>query len=58
MRNSGFGYRKKKRSGGTLWLMILAGLLGAGAYVFTAKDFERNKPIVKSLGRIKIYIFE
>jgi murein DD-endopeptidase MepM/ murein hydrolase activator NlpD len=52
MRNSGFGYRKKKRSGGTMWLMILAGLLGAGAYVFTAKDFERNKPIIESADSI------
>ena len=48
MRKSSFGYRKKKRSGGTLWLMILAGLLGAGAYIFTSKDFERNKPIIQS----------
>ena len=48
MRKSSFGYRKKKSSGGTLWLMVLAGLLGAGTYVFTAKDFERNKPVVQS----------
>jgi len=48
MRSSGFSYKKKKSSGGTLWLMVLAGLLGAGAYVFTAKDFERNKPVIQS----------
>ena len=48
MRKNSFGYRKKKSSGGTLWLMILAGLLGAGAYVFTAKDFERNQPVIQS----------
>jgi len=52
MKNSSFGYRKKKSSGGTLWLMILAGLLGAGAYVFTAKDFERNKPVIQSADSI------
>ncbi len=48
MRRSGFSYKKKKSSGGTLWLMVLAGLLGAGAYVFTSKDFERNKPVIQS----------
>lgn len=48
MRSSGFSYKKKKSSGGTLWLMILAGLLGVGAYVFTAQDFERNKPVIQS----------
>ena len=51
-RNSNFKYRKKKSSGGTLWLMVLAALLGAGAYIFTAKDFERNKPIVQSADSI------
>ncbi len=48
MRSSGFSYKKKKSSGGTLWLMVLAGLLGAGAYIFTSKDFERNKPVIQS----------
>jgi murein DD-endopeptidase MepM/ murein hydrolase activator NlpD len=52
MKRNSFGYRKKKSSGGTLWLMILAGLLGAGAYVFTAKDFERNKPVIESADSI------
>ncbi len=42
--NRGYG---RKKSSGSLWLIILAGLIGAGAYVVTAKDFERNAPVVK-----------
>jgi len=37
----------RKKSSGNSWLVILAGLIGVGAYVFTAKDFERNAPVVK-----------
>jgi murein DD-endopeptidase MepM/ murein hydrolase activator NlpD len=41
------GYGRKK-SGGTAWMMVLAALVGAGAYVFTSPSFERNAPRVQA----------
>lgn len=40
-------YGKKKRSG-NLWLVVLVVLLAAGAYIFTAKNFERNVPVIQA----------
>lgn len=38
----------KKKSSGNLWMVILVGLIAAGAYVFTSAGFERNAPVVNA----------
>ena len=46
MRRRSYSYRKK--SSNTLGIVILGLLIGAGAFVFTSKGFERDKPVIKS----------
>jgi murein DD-endopeptidase MepM/ murein hydrolase activator NlpD len=50
MRRRSYGRKKSSNSG---WIVFLGLLIGAGGYMFTSKDFERNAPIVKS----KSYIY-
>jgi len=45
MRRRSYGRKKSSNSG---WIIFLGLLIGAGGYMFTSKDFERNAPIVKS----------
>ena len=42
------GYGRHRESSGSLWIVILIGLLGAGAYIYTSKSFERNAPSIES----------
>jgi len=42
-RRRGYGSDKSSSS---LWIIILLALVGAGAYIFTSKGFERNVPSV------------
>lgn len=36
------------KSSGTLWIVILIALIGAGAFVYTSKSFERNAPTIEA----------
>jgi len=44
-------YRRRRRyndsrSSSSLWIVILVALVALGAYIYTAKSFERNAPSV------------
>ncbi len=41
-------YAKKRGSSKSVLVVILGLLVGAGAYVFTAKEFEREAPVIKA----------
>ena len=45
MRRRSYGRKKSSNSG---WIVFLGLLIGAGGYMFTSKDFERNAPVVNS----------
>jgi len=43
-------YRKQKKSGGIgklLTLLVVGGLIGGGAYIYTSPEFEQIKPTIK-----------
>ncbi|CAA6807839.1 MAG: Peptidase, M23/M37 family [uncultured Sulfurovum sp.] len=42
-RRRGYG---RDRSSGSLWIVILIALIGAGAFIYTSKSFERNIPSI------------
>jgi len=41
-------YAKKRGSSKSLLIVILGLLVGAGAYIFTAKEFEREAPVIEA----------
>ncbi|CAA6805254.1 MAG: Peptidase, M23/M37 family [uncultured Sulfurovum sp.] len=41
-------YGRNDRSSSSLWIVILIALIGAGAYVYTSKSFERDAPSIES----------
>lgn len=47
--NRGYG---RQKSSSSLWVVILIGLLTAGAFVYTSKSFERNAPVIESANSI------
>ncbi|RUM68270.1 MAG: M23 family peptidase [Sulfurovum sp.] len=47
MRRRRYSYGRKKSSN-SLGIIILGLLIGAGAFIFTSKGFERNKPVIHS----------
>ena len=42
------GYGRQRQSSGSLWIVILIALLGAGAFIYTSESFERNAPSIQS----------
>ena len=48
MRRRRYGSYGRKKSSNSLTIILLGLLIGAGAYMFTSKGFERNAPIVHS----------
>lgn len=44
-RRRGYG---RERGSSSLWIIILLALVGAGAFVYTSKSFERNAPTIDS----------
>ena len=46
------GYGRQRQSSGSLWIVILIALIGAGAYIYTSASFERNAPSVESANSI------
>jgi len=45
-------YGRQRQSSGSLWIVILIALIGAGAYIYTSASFERNAPSVESANSI------
>jgi len=46
------GYGRQRQSSGSLWIVILIALLGAGAFIYTSESFERNAPSIESANSI------
>ena len=42
------GYGRHNQSSSSLWIVILIGLVAAGAFVYTSESFERNAPTIQS----------
>ncbi len=47
--SSGYG---KNQGSSSLWIVILIALIGAGAFIYTSKSFERNAPSIESANSI------
>jgi len=38
----------RKKSSGSVWVVVLLAMVTLGAYIFTSKDFERNVPFIEA----------
>ncbi len=50
-RGYGRGYGRSQSSS-SLWIVVLIALIGAGAFIYTSKSFERNAPVIESANSI------